>query len=108
MVNLQQISKARTYNLGEGGKKAGEDKVSLEHSFKSELISIQSPVNQGQGSDLLTEFEDNKAPFAIKRLQNSQSEEYDPSGMDEFTTEDDSSDLPISLKFHQIGIFQEK
>jgi len=103
------ISKARTYNL-ESGKKAGEEKVSLEHSFKTELISIQSPVNQG--SDVLTEFEDNKegqtAPFAIKRLHYMQSEEYDPVGMDEFTTEENSNDLPISLKFQKIGIFQEK
>jgi len=96
------ISKARTYNT-ENGKRMGDDRISQEPSLKSDLISLQSPMYQG--SDVLTDFGDNKdSPLKKQPIP---LEEYDAGGMDEFS-EDSYQDQPISSKFSQIHVFHDK
>jgi len=101
------MTKARTYNVSSGQKNA--EGISQEPSFKSELISIQSPA-AGE-SDILTEFVDGKEvtpkSYMPKKLYHKQSDEYDPYGMEEFNDEN-FNDQPIYIKFDKLGIFQEK
>ena len=97
------MSKARTYNL-DSGKRSGEDGILQEPSMRSELISIASPVHQG--SDIFTDFGDNK-DSPTKKAIIIQSEEYDPFGMDEYN-EDNFQDQSISTKFSKVNSFQKK